>query len=436
MSVFDRSKIKGASSEALEAQKETVNNFIFNNSAKVDFLKFKEGANIRRIFPPHPDCKTYIIQKGVHWLPIGVTIKEEGKEDRVEIKRLPVFNSRIHGNTAKDLVEEYIKYATKCVKEEAEGMDEKEANSFIDKKMKAINDWKTGILLQLNWVFYSNGVNPDGTKGFGKQEVTNGVKYQMDTLSLRAKNGKSLITDVFSDPDTGKAVQISYNPNDKDNKKKYVVTLLWEEDWTLTDQELEEWLKLPSLEELFLGAFKRTDFLKQLQGLENFDATHKLNYMAHDEFQEIIEEIASYFPEESAPEEEKSKSEGGEEEPEEVEFNNPLNDLSKSELKDIIEFAELDIKPRPTHSAERIATDIAEYIGEKDGIDGSDLEKALIHLREEAFADESEEEAEKEEEQKPEPEAEKEEKKPKEEKTTAPKTEKKSRLSGLASKYD
>lgn len=386
-----------------EVEKEIIQStFSSEKKDRIPFHEIKPGINKRRIFPAHPGTKTFIATKVVHWLPIRGWYNKDKKfevytptEEQIrtgeviqEVRRKPIFNSRIHKilpkgvwyeNTEyKDLVEFYIAYATKEIKEQLSDLEQSDKVSFkkeLEKKLLPITDWKKGIKGSVSFIFYCNAHQPDGSKVFGKQEVSFGIKTKMDTLCLSDAGGQSILKDKFSHPDTGKAFNIDYKPNESDNNKKYLCSLLWEEDWKLTDEELEFFLseKVPTLESMFVNSFKRSDFDKQLEGLRNFDSEKEYNFFNHSDFISYVEKFDSLFPKDeennttTSSEENTSSDTSIQSNSEGSISDNPikiLSEFSRTGLLSFIDYYKLDLSPKERHDAERIAEDILDELKE------------------------------------------------------------------------
>ena len=115
MPKFDRSEFKATSLKSLVGE-----------NTRAGYLNVNEGENKFRIFPAFPGEKTFIYEKSTSFLPRIVKDESSGEE---EIKRKPVFNAKVHSNSSRDLVEEYIKYLTD--KAEKEVGDSEELNNYL-----------------------------------------------------------------------------------------------------------------------------------------------------------------------------------------------------------------------------------------------------------------------------------------------------------------
>lgn len=313
---FDRSKFKGVASDVLKEQQKEVEKLNLFPS-RTNFIKLTPGVNILRIYPAHRIGARYAYSKLVSWLPFQEEQedKKKGTKSLVEVRK-PIFNSRAHGPAPKDLVEEYIKFAFKLFGEEIQ--DEKER----EKKLKPITDWKEGIKPQMAWVLYAKKIKGEGIKEFGRIEITNGLMEKLNQIAARVDSNNNPITiDVFSGADDGKAVQIVWNKEEPDNRKKYEPTLLYESDWKLTDEELAEFDELEPLEALYTQCFTSSDFEKQISGLQYFDDKFGFGIFQHDDFLAIAEEITEYLEANVFPETDSKKGSEEEETP-----PNPLID--------------------------------------------------------------------------------------------------------------
>jgi len=214
------------------------------------------------------------------------------------IKNKPIFNSKVHGGTKKDLIEEYIAFTSKSLKEQYPDQ------AVLKTKLDPITNWKTGLNPKTTYIGYGQIIKIDGSKEFGRIEITYSVKEQHNVISNNGDASAAIVMDPFTDPDKGKAVCLKYDKGNSDAKKIYSTTLLWQNDYTLTDDELATFMECDSLEKLYTNSFKRSDFEKQLAGLQLFDAKNGYNTFTHDSFLDIVEEIDSYYPEVDASAEE------------------------------------------------------------------------------------------------------------------------------------
>lgn len=328
---IDRSKFKStlvAKNE--EKDKETAAAMgIKGGGARADQLKITDGRNLFRIYPPHPEDGGEVFAEPCArvFLPIYAQEKdadgnpqfEKGKPKMKEFSK-PIFNSRMHGGTPKDLVEEYVNLAKKIAEDEFDINDQVSKNKktlFLDKVCgrfsKTASERLPGLLYKTLYAMYVDKI--EGTvKTFGKIEVGQFVKGELNKIAANEEEDDPLATDPFTDLEFGRAVVINYNSKAAKPGDYYSVQLDSQIDkqgrarfFPLTDEQLETFSKVPSLVKLFKNAFKRKDFENQLAGLEYFDSKYELGIFEREEFTAIIEEINEYYPEEGA--EEKPKEE-------------------------------------------------------------------------------------------------------------------------------
>lgn len=300
----DRSKYRASSSEELQAESEKIK--AREQSGRGTFLKVESGINVFRLMPAPLKAKSslFCFPSVTAFLPLLVDEydKEKGETTGKKVlKRKPVFNAKVHGGLSRDLVEEYISCANEYFSATIE--DKKEILS----RMKIITDFKTGIKPSSSWVAYAYK-ELAGVKSYGRLQITDGVHKQMDTLCIRQGNsGKPIVVDLFSHPDTGKKIQWTSDPLNADPKAKNKISILFEQDSPLTDEELEMLESWEPLENLYKNCFKRSDFEKQLEGLQRFDAEKGFKVFDSPSFQNIIdickEEVDRVLPPEEEDEE-------------------------------------------------------------------------------------------------------------------------------------
>lgn len=294
---MDRKQLKATEVSVLKEQQATVNKLIgarFGDRAQ--YLPIEKGTNKFRLYPAHPKTSSFIYARTLHWLPSEMKVERSGREI-TEIKNKPIFNSIAHGGTKKDIVDEYIKFTKKELEEEIQ--DEGQ----LRERLSPMTHWKTGILAKTTWVCYADKI-ASGEKEFGFLDISSSVKDKLNDLAITEDGDEPISVDPFTDPDDGKAIIITYNPNAKtpggadDYKNYYKVTLEWKGNYALTDEQLEKWLKLESLESLYKNTYKRSDFENALRGLQLFDEKHKYGTFDHDAWILIVSEIDAYYPEE------------------------------------------------------------------------------------------------------------------------------------------
>lgn len=369
---LDRSKFKATVvATMVEADKEVESALGRTRGERADQLSIEEGTNKFRIYPPHPEedggGEVFAEPVAKCFLPMMVEDKDQqgnvqldgnGKPKMKESSR-PVFNSRIHGGTLKDLVEEYRKFSDKRAVD-LYGEDKKKKDEYlapvIGKYSKVASERIAGIQDRQTWVLYADKISTNRENieafKFGRLEFGKAVKDRLNKLSAIEGENEPMGTDPFTPIDAGRAAVVVYNkqaskPADfyttemdnstvktEINGKMYPI----QKEYPLTDEQLENFFKFPTLKSLFRNSFKRKDFELQLRGLEFFDGKYKMGIWTEPEWADIVEEISAYYPEEDPEDEdgpvtakvtdkEVVTSEEEEEEPDE------FDGMSRDELK-------------------------------------------------------------------------------------------------------
>ncbi len=267
-----RDKYKSASLEDLK-KKADEENAILGHSSFGDYLPIEDGkTNKFRIFPPHSGADFFLMKRQC-WITINTDDGETG--------RRTVLNSRLHGDTKLDIIEEYIKFATSNVKDK--------------EKLKTLSDWKTGISFDTEWVAYASKIIKDKTE-FGLLAFKKTVRDELNKNMFMEDDDDPIEVDPFTDVEEGLPVLIKYNS--KPNKKKgedYYVLNVAKKPVALTDEDLEKFDKCKTLHELFRGVYTLKDFELALQGAEFYDIDNELDLFEDDRWLEIVEKVKSQY---------------------------------------------------------------------------------------------------------------------------------------------
>lgn len=321
MSESIRDRFKAAKLDAnKKVTDEVEKTFSYSDSKRGDYHKIEDGKNFFRMMPPHSENEPSMQPKVVYWLDCRVEETDgDGKPTgKFTIKPRPIFDSRIHGSTKKDIIDEYIKFTKNVILNSIQDKDERQRvlspiNGWRDKTGK----WNPGILPSQSYVCYA-------TKGdiipsnIGRLELWENDKKALERLNIAEQNDEPIITDSFSDPDTGLQFIITKG---KDEKNKTFTTITknafepprgarpadygkhYEEflqSQKVSDEVLQKLSEMESLTSQFRNVYKRTDFDRALEALQMFDEKHGFNTFENDEFMEIVEEINGYYGAESA----------------------------------------------------------------------------------------------------------------------------------------
>lgn len=337
---LDRSKFKATSVAAtVEQDKELAASLGRDGGNYTKYLVFEDGPNLLRIYPPHPEedggGDVFAEPKVTVFLPMMVPERDANRQVIMENGRpklkesvKSVFNSRIHGDTPKDLVEEYISLALKRLEEALEHTQDPAEKAIITNKLNAVRGNYAlkiqGLKYTQKWVMYVNRIVGQ-THTFGPIEIGPAVKEALNKIAANVDNGEGAITtDPFTDIEDGRAVKVVYNKNATKPQDYYNVQIdstfvkqviagqpyNLPRQFPLTDEQLEAFMKVTPLKKRFRGVFKRSDFKLQFEGLEFFDKKHQIGLFQDEEFLNIFEEIDAYYPEDEDEVNAENQSEG------------------------------------------------------------------------------------------------------------------------------
>lgn len=380
--MIDRSKFKASNQQEVAQQDQAMANAAGKGRRGIaENLEISIGVNRFRIYPAHPEGG-FSFAEAVSRVFLPAMVQERGDDGKPiqingspKLKKgmKPVFNSKLHGNTPKDLVEEYYKIGVAI----GEGMkDPEKKKGYLAKLNGQYSDNAQyrlpGISYKLTYEMYADKLGAGAqVLEFGRLAVSKSVKDKMNQVAAYESSNDPLGMDPYSDPNTGLPVVITkqqqapkgqpqIKPNDMylatidKNFDRASKTLI---EYPLSDEQLEKFLTFPSLHKLFRGAFKKSDFELQLTGLEMFDADYSMGIFHTDEFLNIAEEISNYYVDEPAP-----AAEGVEGEPEGEDeiMDEPTTDqfdvMTRLELKGFISKEKLGITFKTTTKDEDIRT--------------------------------------------------------------------------------
>jgi len=267
----------------------------------INWLKIQEGFNDFRLFPSIDEESNFIQLKHTHRLPI----EEEDRDGNLVIKeRKPIFNSRTHGGTPKDVIDEYIAFYERREIDKIKKMDisKQDFGKKVKEVMKPIRYFKTGISGEFKWTGYG-GIITWNDAGDAPASIEKGVfefpysvGKKMDSLAAaQDRRSKVTVTNPFTDIDTGAVLVLEYDSK-KDPNDKYAVSLDNDINVPWSEEDLK-WLEEQSpLAERYVGSYRRLDFNMAIEGLTRFDAKHNFGIMADPTFQTIVKEISGYYP--------------------------------------------------------------------------------------------------------------------------------------------
>lgn len=422
---FDRSRFKAAKLEVNKSSVREAESVIKKTDNKRgDYHSIDDDRpNYFRLLPPHNfETEPSFQPKGIYWMECNVEKRNEKGEGIGEFERKsrPIFDSRIHGNTPRDIVDEYINFTKKQVWATIQDRDlQKETlypiTGYKDKKGK----WHPGISLSTSYVTYAtkNGILPEN---IGRLELYKVDKDRLEELNISEDSDEPILVDLLSDPNEGVEIVITFSL--EGGKKKKVISKReadlkgikgavnigeafekFQESQVVPDSVLERLSEMEPLSSMFKNAYKRSDFERALEALQYFDKKNGYNTFEHDEFLDIVQEIDGYYSDEldnsetksdeSIKTTAKSKFSINEQELDESIVNKSLDihSLTREEIKEIIEIKELDVKVLRTKTLEQLQEEVIEILYPEEDLVDDALEVQPLSLKEKMLARKKEE---------------------------------------------
>ena len=358
-----RSQLKATSIKRLQKQIDADNEMVGTGSS-TEYLNLEDGKTIKiRIFPGHPGQEDFYVAKKCYWLSFRT---DDGEE-----RRGTVLDSKVHGGTKYDIVEEYVKYAKKFIGNDADKLEALVGNG---PKSNSLNP-------QYTWLCYADRVNGDDQLRAKLWEFKKMVRDAMNKLAFSEDEDEVIEVDPFTDPDEGLPINVTYrkNPNKKKGENYYEVAFPKKVSARpLTDEEIEYFMSLKPLSEV-VSKYGMRDFERALEGLQNFDEDNEIGLFEDNAWLEHLEEIkaqydsdededdtpkkktaakkttvkkASLAPEED--DEDADEEEGDDEEEDDAEEQendgDEFDDMDRSELKKYISKNGLDVSVKKSMS--------------------------------------------------------------------------------------
>lgn len=253
-----------------------------------EYLQLEDKKTIKiRIFPAHPGVESFYVRRKCYWLPFQ---RNDG-----EMGRTSVNDSVIHGGTAMDLVDEYVKAAKKFIGGDSD-------------KLEAITG-RDGLMPNYSWICYADKVQPDTELKAKLWEFRKSVRDALNRLTFTEDDDEAIETDPFTDIDEGLPVMVGYNktPNRKKGENYYDVAFAKKPvARPLTDAELEYFSNLKPLNEI-IGKYTINDFDRALAGLQIFDEENEIGLFDDDDWLAKVEEIRAQYDSDDEDEDKKGK---------------------------------------------------------------------------------------------------------------------------------
>ena len=285
-----RSQLKATSIKRLQKQIDEDNAMVGAQSS-AEYLNLEDGKTIKiRIFPCHPGQEDFYVARKCYWMSF---VGDDGEQHRGT-----VLDSRVHGGTKYDVVEEYVKYAKKKVGNDA---DKLEALTGSGPKSNSLNP-------QYSWLCYADKINGDDQLRAKLWEFKKMVRDAINKLAFSEDEDEVIEVDPFTDPDEGLPIMVTYrkNPNKKKGENFYEVSFPKKVSARpLTDEEIEYFMTLKPLSEVIYRYVMR-DFERALEGLQNFDTENEIDLFEDEDWLEHLEEIKAQYDAEEDSEDSKS----------------------------------------------------------------------------------------------------------------------------------
>ena len=285
-----RSQLKATSIKRLRKQIDEDNAMVGAQNS-TEYLNLEDGKTVKiRIFPGHPGVQDFYVAKKCYWLSF---VGDDG-----ETHRGTVLDSKVHGKTKFDVVEEYVKWAKKKIGNDADKLEALVGNG---PKSNSLNP-------QYSWLCYADKINGDDQLRAKIWEFKKMVRDAMNKLAFSEDEDEVIEVDPFTDPDEGLPIMVTYrkNPNKKKGENFYEVSFPKKVSARpLTDEEIEYFMTLKPLNEI-LSKYGMKDFERALEGLQNFDEENEIGLFDDEDWIEHLEEIKAQYDsddseEDSAP---------------------------------------------------------------------------------------------------------------------------------------
>jgi hypothetical protein len=366
-----RSKYKATSVAKLKEVVENDDKLVGGSGGANDYIKFEDKATTKIRIAPAPEGEFFYVKKSETWMDV---INDEGEKYKTKI-----LNSKVHGDTKMDIIEEYVNFVKNNL-DSSDATSKDKLESIIGNNEKDQKKKKYGILPSILWVAQGWQLKtqkndkgkiisvPEPLKYF---DIKKTVRQHMNTLTFIEDEAEAIEVDPFTDVDEGKPVMITFDKSQK-AAKMYTVQLA-KNPFPLTDEMLDELEARPTLKEKFVGVYTMKDFEKALEALRSFDIENEIDMFDDADFQEIIEKV-------------KEQYEGGEQEEEQPKAKKATaKPVAKATAKPVKKSAPVEEEEEESEQEEESGDEFSnmdrdelkEYIGENDLVGVITLKKSF-----------------------------------------------------------
>lgn len=314
---MDRSKFRGGSVKSIkETRKDAESKSGMND--RTGYHSIEEGTNVFRIMPAHPGNDRPYVPFRRSFLKCNAEKWENGeKTGEFEVKNKSIFISTIHGGTEQDIIEVYCDMVYQHVKqvcEELKGEEKKKKEAellFPIRGGRTNKKYQSGIQPSTSYMCYAL---KDGK--LGRLELYSTWMKKIEELNIDEDGDEEAAVDRFSDPEKGVHLIITKKKKEKGvegfdyilKKREFSPTKF--KDWNafieserITDKQLEEFLTVKTLEELYgSSVYRRNDYLMAVDGLQRTDEENHYGIFQNEDFIAKLKEFDSLFPEETEEE--------------------------------------------------------------------------------------------------------------------------------------
>lgn len=363
-----RSQLKATKIKSLKKRIDADDAMVGTNSN--EYLNLEDGKTIKiRIFPAHPGGEDFYIPVKRYWLSFTT--------DDGETKRGYVLDSRTHGGTKMDVVDEYVKYAKRFIGNDS---DKLEALVGTGPKANSLNP-------SYSWMCYAAKISGDEPLRAKLWEFKKTVRDLLNKLAMSEDDDEVIEVDPFTDPDEGLPISVTYNKNPNRKKGEQYYDVVFPKKVTarpLTDEEIEYFMGLKPLTEI-ISRYGMRDFEKALEGLQNFDEYNEICLFEDDEWLEHLEEIKAQYDDEDEEDEKPSKKskksskkepepkdKEDDEEDDEKEDSDEFDDMDREALKKYVKKNGLDVKIKKSMDDDELRDAIREALKSADDTNDED----------------------------------------------------------------
>lgn len=246
------------------------------------YLKITPGKNRFRLMPSHKPGANFYTLRAFYWLK---NYTDDGSDN--DTYKVTVLSAKHHyPGATMDLVDEYARHAKSYIEERDDLEPEEKAARF-----SSITDWKAGLNMTRAWDAYALKIIGD-QRNFGLLEFNKIVRDKLNNEAMLEDGDDPIEVDPFTDVDTGRPFNLSYDKDQRKVENRYVIKLN-SQPFPLTDDELELLDKSKPLDTLF--QYSQKDWERALEGLKIFDDENEIGLFESDEWLEKVGLIRKQF---------------------------------------------------------------------------------------------------------------------------------------------